>query len=39
MALEHKVTAVKEICHKYEAIEIIRKCLANYDEKFDRQPR
>ena len=22
-----------------EAIEIIRKCLANYDEKFDRQPR
>ena len=38
-ALEHKVTAVKEICHKYEASEIIRKCLANYDEKLDRQPR
>ena len=32
-ALEHKVTAVKEICHKYEAIEIIRKCLAKLRRK------
>lgn len=34
--LEHKETAVKEICHKYEAIEIIRKCLAQYNEKYDK---
>lgn len=32
--LEHKVTTVKEICHKDEAIEIIRKCLKAYDDKF-----
>ena len=32
--LEHKVTAVKEICHKNEAIEIIGKCIKNYDEKY-----
>ncbi len=32
--LEHKTTTVKEICHKYEAIEIIRKCLAAYKEKY-----
>ena len=30
--LEHKVTAVKEICHQYDAIEIIRKCIAKYSE-------
>ncbi|MDE7439430.1 MAG: inorganic diphosphatase [Clostridia bacterium] len=33
-ALEHKTTTVKEICHKYEAIEIIRKCIENYKNKF-----
>ena len=32
--LEHKTTAVKEICHKYEAIEIIRKCMERYGETF-----
>ena len=32
--LEHKQTTVKEICHKYEAIEIVRKCMKNYDEKY-----
>ncbi len=32
--LEHKTTTVKEICHMYEAIEIVRKCMKNYDEKF-----
>ena len=32
--LEHKQTTVKEICHKYEAIEIIRKCISKYDEKY-----
>lgn len=32
--LEHKVTTVKEICHKDEAIEIIRKCLDKYAEKY-----
>lgn len=32
--LEHKTTAVKEIEHKYEAIEIIRKCIKAYNQKF-----
>ena len=32
--LEHKTTTVKEICHKYEAIEIIRKCLEKYNKEF-----
>ena len=32
--LEHKVTTVKEICNKHEAIEIIRKCIAMYNEKY-----
>ena len=32
--LEHKVTAVKEICRKDEAIEIIEKCRENYCRKF-----
>ena len=31
-ALEHKTTTVKNIYHKYEAIEIIRKCMAAYKE-------
>ncbi len=33
-ALEHKKTAVKEIDHKYEAIEIIRKCIDMYNKKY-----
>lgn len=32
--LEHKHTAVKEICHKKEAIEIISKCISKYEETF-----
>lgn len=32
--LEHKVTSVKEICHKYDALAVVRKCMANYDAKF-----
>ena len=32
--LEHKQTTVKEICHKYEAIEIVRKCMGLYNEKY-----
>lgn len=34
-ALEHKTTTVKNICHKYQAIEIIRKCLDMYNVKFN----
>lgn len=34
-ALEHKTTTVKNICHKYQAIEIIRKCLDMYKVKFN----
>lgn len=36
-ALEHKTTTVKNIRHKYEAIEIIRKCLNKYNETFNNQ--
>lgn len=32
--LEHKVTTVKEICQKHEAIEIIGKCIKRYEEKY-----
>ena len=32
--LEHKKTTVKEIAHREEAVEIIQKCLAMYEEKF-----
>ena len=32
--LEHKKTAVKEICHKVEAMEIITKSIRMYKEKF-----
>lgn len=36
--LEHKSTTVKEICHREEAIQIIRNSLACYQEKYgDRQ--
>ena len=31
--LEHKRTAVKEICHREEAVAVIGKCLAMYREK------
>ena len=33
-SLEHKKTTVKEILHRDEAIEIIAKCLKNYEEKY-----
>ena len=33
--LEHKTTTVKEICHKYDALEIIRKCIKNYEDKYE----
>lgn len=33
-SLEHKTTTVKEICHKHEAIEIIRKCIKSYKDKY-----
>ena len=33
-SLEHKQTAVKEICHRDEAMEIIEKCIKLYKEKF-----
>ena len=32
--LEHKTTTVKEICHKKHAIEIIKKCIAAYNDKY-----
>ncbi|MGN1234963.1 MAG: inorganic diphosphatase [Christensenellaceae bacterium] len=32
--LEHKKTTVKEIKHRDEAIDIIAKCLANYEAKY-----
>lgn len=35
-ALEHKTTTVKTICHKYQAIEIIRKCLKMYQAQFSK---
>lgn len=35
-ALEHKTTTVKNICHKYEAIEIIRKCLDKYNKTYNK---
>lgn len=33
-ALEHKVTSVKEICHRDCAIASIKKCMAFYEEKY-----
>ena len=33
-ALEHKKTTVKEICHRDEAVDIINKCIANYEREF-----
>ncbi len=32
-SLEHKKTAVQRIAHSNEAVEIIKKCIASYDEK------
>ena len=32
--LEHKSTAVKEICHKDAAVRIIRKCIDRYEKNF-----
>ena len=34
--LEHKVTSVKEICHKKVAIEVIHKCMDIYTKKYNR---
>ena len=33
-ALEHKKTTVREICHRDEAVDIINKCIANYEKEF-----
>ena len=33
-SLEHKKTAVKEICHRDEAMDIINKCIASYKKIF-----
>ena len=33
-SLEHKKTTVKEIAHREEAVDIIKKCIATYAEKF-----
>ena len=35
--LEHKVTTVKKICHKHEALEIIDCCIKNYNEKYGKR--
>ena len=32
--LEHKKTAVKEIAHRDEAVEIVKKCIERYEVKF-----
>lgn len=32
--LEHKSTTVNEICHKFEALEIIRKCIERYRDEY-----
>ena len=33
-SLEHKTTTVKEMAHRDEALEIIRKCAKMYEDKF-----
>ena len=35
--LEHKTTAVKEICHRDEAIEIIKKSIERYEREFGKK--
>ena len=32
--LEHKTTTVQEICHKQEGVEIILKCIKEYNKKY-----
>ena len=38
-SLEHKTTTVKEICHRDEAVDIINKCVNEYDKVFARRKR
>jgi len=38
-SLEHKHTAVKEICHRDEAMEIIAKCIDEYESTFAKKSR
>ena len=38
-ALEHKHTTVKEICHRDEAVDIINKCIANYEKTYGKRRR
>ena len=38
-SLEHKQTTVKEICHRDEAVDIIQKCLENYEKTFAKKKR
>ena len=38
-ALEHKHTTVKEICHRDEAVEIINKCIENYQKVYGKRRR
>ena len=33
-SLEHKKTTIKEIAHRDEALEIVKKCIERYKEKF-----
>ena len=35
-SLEHKTTGLKEICHIFDAIELIRKCIKNYSDKYEK---
>ena len=35
-SLEHKQTTVKEICHRDEAMDIIKKCIKAYDKAFNK---
>ncbi len=38
-SLEHKHTAVKEICHREEAMQIIQKCILKYEDIFTNRKR
>lgn len=35
--LEHKTTTVKEICHKYDALQIISNSIKNYKDKYGKK--
>ena len=35
--LEHKKTTVREIAHREEAVDIIKKCLKAYEDKFGKK--